>query len=144
MLWVYFDVRTLGLDLTTSDGIKQSLKDLSKQAIVIITSHDLKALNDIATQTLYIQDGSIVDHHKVLQVLENLLENQKILIGTNDAVPEFCEYEIGSVGTGKKYLMGKEAFRRKISSVNIENLSIQTYGNTIEDVYRELYKENKV
>jgi Cu-processing system ATP-binding protein len=63
------DEPTAGLDPVASEILKEKIrKEKEKGKLILITSHILSDLDDIITEVIYLQDGSLVFHKS----LENL------------------------------------------------------------------------
>ncbi len=65
------DEPTAGLDPVASEILKQKIIAEKKSGkLVLITSHILSELDDLATQVIYMQDGKLI-FHKPIELLKN-------------------------------------------------------------------------
>lgn len=72
------DEPTAGLDPVASEILKEKIiAEKAKGKLILITSHLLSELDDLITQLVFIQDGEIVLHQSVDQILNETSE-QKI------------------------------------------------------------------
>lgn len=72
------DEPTAGLDPVASEILKQKIITEKKSGkLILITSHILSELDDLATQVIYMQDGKLV-FHKPIEVLKNETGEHKL------------------------------------------------------------------
>ena len=72
------DEPTAGLDPLASEILKEKIiKEKEKGKLVLITSHLLSELDDLITQIIYMQDGTVHFHQTIADLLESTNE-QKI------------------------------------------------------------------
>ena len=72
------DEPTAGLDPLASEIIKKKIiKEKEKGKLILITSHLLSELDDLITQIIYMQDGTVHFHQSIADLLESTNE-QKI------------------------------------------------------------------
>lgn len=72
------DEPTAGLDPLASEILKEKIiKEKEKGKLILITSHLLSELDDLITQIIYMQDGTVNFHQTITDLLESTNE-QKI------------------------------------------------------------------
>jgi Cu-processing system ATP-binding protein len=72
------DEPTAGLDPLASEILKEKIiKEKEKGKLILITSHLLSELDDLITQIIYMQDGTVHFHQTIADLLESTNE-QKI------------------------------------------------------------------
>lgn len=72
------DEPTAGLDPLASEILKEKIiKEKEKGKLILITSHLLSELDDLITQIIYMQDGTVHFHQTITDLLESTNE-QKI------------------------------------------------------------------
>ncbi|MDI5897090.1 ABC transporter ATP-binding protein [Flavobacterium yafengii] len=72
------DEPTAGLDPLASEILKEKIiKEKEKGKLILITSHLLSELDDLITQIIYMQDGTVHFHQSITDLLESTNE-QKI------------------------------------------------------------------
>lgn len=72
------DEPTAGLDPLASEILKEKIiKEKEKGKLILITSHLLSELDDLITQIIYMQDGTVHFHQSIVDLLESTNE-QKI------------------------------------------------------------------
>ena len=72
------DEPTAGLDPLASEILKEKIiKEKEKGKLILITSHLLSDLDDLITQIIYMQDGTVHFHQSIADLLESTNE-QKI------------------------------------------------------------------
>ena len=72
------DEPTAGLDPLASEILKEKIiKEKEKGKLILITSHLLSELDDLITQIVYMQDGTVHFHQSIADLLESTNE-QKI------------------------------------------------------------------
>ena len=59
---VYLDEPTIGLDILVKDNIRKFIKDINKEkkTTVILTTHDLKDIEEVCDRIILIDKGSII------------------------------------------------------------------------------------
>ena len=63
------DEPTAGLDPVSSERLKERIIiEKKKGKLILITSHILSELDDLVTQVIYMQDGSVLFHKKVAEL----------------------------------------------------------------------------
>jgi len=71
------DEPTAGLDPVASEILKEKIiKEKQKGKLVLITSHILSELDDLVTQIIYMQDGSLVFHKTIENLRKDTGENK--------------------------------------------------------------------
>lgn len=71
------DEPTAGLDILASEILKEKiLKEKEKGKLILITSHLLSELDDLVTEIIFMQDGSVEFHSTVEQLKENTNEDK--------------------------------------------------------------------
>jgi Cu-processing system ATP-binding protein len=71
------DEPTAGLDPIASEILKQKLaKEKSKQKLILITSHVLSELDELATHVIYMQEGKLLFHKPVEELTEKTGEKK--------------------------------------------------------------------
>jgi len=56
---ILLDEPTAGLDPSTTDSIKSVIRDLSKTATIIISSHNLEVIEDLCQEVIILIERSI-------------------------------------------------------------------------------------
>ncbi len=133
----------LGVDLESGDVLREALAQLSHERIVIVTSHDLRTISALSHERIFIRKGRMVHGPLVDEVIERLNQRKQIILESKKRIPSLEGELIESKGDSYKYMLPKERLERQISHIDMEFADISTYGNEIEDVYRELYREKE-
>lgn len=63
------DEPTLGLDIETSYDVRQTLKELSSQRTILLSSHDMDVVQDVCARVIIINQGRIVVDDRVSSLL---------------------------------------------------------------------------
>lgn len=77
---IFLDEPTIGLDLTAQENIRKFLKDYNKKygTTILITSHYMKDIEDLASRTIVINGGNIVFDGELQQVTD-LFDSRKVI-----------------------------------------------------------------
>ena len=71
------DEPTAGLDPLASEILKEKIiKEKEKGKLILITSHLLSELDDLITQIIYMQDGTVHFHQSIAELLESTNEQR--------------------------------------------------------------------
>ena len=71
------DEPTAGLDPLASEILKEKIiKEKEKGKLILITSHLLSELDDLITQIIYMQDGTVHFHQTIAELLESTNEQR--------------------------------------------------------------------
>lgn len=63
------DEPTAGLDIVSVEILKEKIKaETKKEKLIIITSHVLSDLDELVTEVMYMQDGSLLFHKNISQL----------------------------------------------------------------------------
>lgn len=73
------DEPTAGLDPISSEKLKQKIRqEKEKGKLILITSHVLSELDELITEVIYMQEGSILFHQKLSALMEVTGENKLV------------------------------------------------------------------
>ncbi|WP_254763960.1 ABC transporter ATP-binding protein [Natrinema marinum] len=69
---VFMDEPTLGLDVETSLELRSELSRLSdrEEVTIVVSSHDMDVIESVCDRVIVLNDGSIVEHSEVDELLE--------------------------------------------------------------------------
>jgi len=65
---IMLDEPTAGLDPNTTDSIKSVIRQLGKQASIIISSHNLEVIEDLCQQIIILRKGRLHSHEAVAEL----------------------------------------------------------------------------
>ena len=82
------DEPTAGLDPVSSEKLKKKIvSEKEKGKLILITSHVLSELDELITEVFYMQDGKLLFHKKLLELIQDTGEKRlakaiaKVMIG---------------------------------------------------------------
>ena len=101
---VYLDEPTIGLDVFVKENIRKFIKDINKEkkTTVILTTHDLKDIEDICDRIILIikdkKDNIILNNAEIIEQTENKLKikfshDETTIVKIMDEISQFCNIE---------------------------------------------------
>lgn len=150
---VYLDEPTIGLDVLVKEKIRDFIKDINKEknTTVILTTHDLKDIEEVCNRIILIDKGTIIyDGDKQFfkdtygkQVLAEMTIKNKTISITNETFDE--EFEV--VEEADTYLKirfnhDKTTIMNVVNKVSnyceIVDMHVQEQG--LEEILKEIYR----
>lgn len=80
---ILFDEPTSGLDLLTEQVLKQSIKELAKESIVITVAHRLQTIKE-ASHVLFLEDGTIKAQGTHYQLYQSIPAYRQLFFGQRE------------------------------------------------------------
>lgn len=147
---LFLDEPTIGLDVVAKDNIRHFLKTVNKEkkVTIILTTHDLKDIEEICPRMLIVDEGKLVYDGSVDELRSHVGETRKVSIQfAND--PGHISITGASLledkGIRKEYAFQKETSNILdiLSSLSekYEVVDISMEDPDIEEVIRTLYRQ---
>jgi ABC-2 type transport system ATP-binding protein len=146
---LFLDEPTIGLDVLAKRNSLQFIKDLNreKQVTVMVTSHDMSDLEQLAARIVMIDHGKLAYDGDFANLRREFADRRHLFIETaNGSVPEFAEAQfVKSEGQRHEYVFDA-------SHVNIATLlaqaaaqttivDVETHRAPIDDVIADIYEK---
>ena len=131
------DEPTGNLDTATSEQIWEILKNLSKDKLVIVVSHDGESAQKYADRIITIQDGEVISDEGNKEVTDT----QKFKL-VNAKLPFFYSFKMGLSSLGHKKVMLVFSSLLIIFSMISFGLSLSAYTSDLNNKVVDLFKEN--
>lgn len=150
---VYLDEPTIGLDVLVKEKIREFIKDINKEknTTVILTTHDLKDIEEVCDRIILIDKGSIIyDGDKQLfkdtygkQVLAEITIKNKTASITNETIDEEFEVvEEADTYIKVRFNHDKTTIMNVVNKVSnyceIIDMHVQEQG--LEEILKEIYR----
>lgn len=132
---ILLDEPTLGLDVQSSYEVRQLLTKIAKQEgkTILLTTHDMHIVEDICEEVIIINDGKIIAHNQVENLMNlfqvqayNLIVENRQIESFNTNLANICHSEL---------LIDKAKNRAKISLTLTEN-------NQLYEIFDLLKRDN--
>lgn len=150
---VYLDEPTIGLDVLVKERIRKFIKDINKEknTTVILTTHDLKDIEEVCDRIILIDKGSIIyDGEKQAfkdtygkQVLAEIsIKNKNALITNETLEDEFEVIEETENFLKIKFNHDKTTIMNVVNRISnfceIVDMHVQEQG--LEEILKEIYR----
>ncbi len=131
------DEPTGNLDSTTSEQIWGILRELSKDKLIIVVSHDSETAKKYADRTIRIQDGEVISD----EGNKEITDTKKFKL-VNAKLPFFYSFKMGLSSLGhKKVMLVFSSFLIIFSLISL-GITLSAYSSDLNNKVLELFKEN--
>ena len=131
------DEPTGNLDSATSEQIWGILRELSKDKLVIVVSHDSETANKYADRIISIQDGEVISD----EGNKEITDTKKFKL-VNAKLPFFYSFKMGLSSLGHKKVMLVFSSLLIIFSLISLGITLSAYSSDLNNKVLELFKEN--
>jgi len=145
---LFLDEPTIGLDILAKDRIREFLRTINqeKKVTIILTTHDMKDIEEICPRLLILNKGKLVYDGEVKHLKDQQDVGKRVTIEFADAVPPVTIPEaqlMKDEGKRKQYQFSRDAsvfeHLSKLAS-RYPIVDVKMHENDIEDVIRSLYQ----
>ena len=146
---LFLDEPTIGLDVLAKRKILQFIKDLNreKQVTVMVTSHDMSDLEQLASRIVMIDHGKLAYDGDFDRLRKEFADRRHLFIETaNGVVPQFDAAQfVKSEGQRHEYIF--DASRVNIAtllaqaSAQTPIVDVETHRAQIDDVIADIYEK---
>lgn len=147
---LFLDEPTIGLDITVKRKIREFICELNRryQTTVILTSHDMKDIEDICQRIIVIDNGTVVIDTQMDQLKKKYGRNSIVTLTTRDPVGEIDingailkeQKEHKLVFEIEKESMTPGQLMHEVSEiVRIDDVYIQ--DSSVEDIIYDIYQK---
>ena len=145
---LFLDEPTIGLDITVKRKIREFIRELNRryQTTVILTSHDMKDIEDICERIIVIDKGTIVVDTKMDQLQKRYSKNAVVTLTIREPVEniaidgatlkEQSEHKL-VFEIEKNVLTPGQLMHRVSEIVDVEDIDIKE--NSVEDIIHDIY-----
>lgn len=154
---VYLDEPTIGLDILVKENIRKFIKDINKEknTTVILTTHDLKDIEEVCDRIILIDKGSIIydgdkekfkDKYGKHIIAEFIIEqkNENITLATEQEDFEVIEESDNKIKV--KFNHENSTIMNIVEIVskycNIKDMHMQEEG--LEEILKEIYRRETI
>lgn len=146
---LFLDEPTIGLDIMAKDRIREFLRTVNqeKKVTIILTTHDMKDIDEICPRLLVVNKGKLVYDGEVKQLKEQLGGGQKVTIEFADPIHPISIPGVQLIqdeGKRKHYQFSRNnaSVFEQISKIAAQHpvIDVTMRENDIEDVIRSLYQ----
>ena len=145
---LFLDEPTIGLDITVKRKIREFICELNRryQTTVILTSHDMKDIEDICQRIIVIDNGAVVIDTQMDQLQKRYGKNTIVTLTTREPVAEIAidgatlkeQDEHKLVFEIEKSQITPGQLMHKVSEiVDVEDIDIKE--NSVEDIIHDIY-----
>lgn len=150
---VYLDEPTIGLDVLVKENIRKFIKDINKEknTTVILTTHDLKDIEDVCDRIILLDKGQIIydgekqkfkDTYGKYVVAEFLVKDKKISIADNIKLANIEVLEEINNKLKIKFSHEETTIMKVMDEISkiciIEDIHMKEAE--LEDILKEIYK----
>ncbi|WP_238162509.1 ATP-binding cassette domain-containing protein [Cohnella sp. AR92] len=147
---LFLDEPTIGLDVMAKDQIRQFLRTVNrdKKVTILLTTHDMKDLEEICPRMIVVNKGTLVYDGSVLKLRDRLGDERRVVIDFREE-PGTIEFPgltlLQEEGLRKTYLFARgestvfELVSRIASQYPVEDASIES--EDIESLIRRYYQQ---
>ena len=145
---LFLDEPTIGLDITVKRKIREFIRELNRryQTTVILTSHDMKDIEDICERIIVIDNGTIVVDTQMDQLQKRYSKNAVVTLTIREPVEniaidgatlkEQSEHKL-VFEIEKNVLTPGQLMHRVSEIVDVEDIDIKE--NSVEDIIHDIY-----
>ena len=147
---LFLDEPTIGLDIMAKDRIREFLRTVNQEKMVtiILTTHDMKDIDEICPRLLVVNKGQLVFDGEVQHLKNHLGAGQKVTIEFRDSIGAIHipgAHLIRDEGKMKHYQFPQNnaSIFEQLSSIAEQYpiVDISMHKDDIEDVIRSLYQQ---
>jgi ABC-2 type transport system ATP-binding protein len=145
---LFLDEPTLGLDVLAKRNILRAIKELNRerQVTVVVTSHDMGDLEELAGRIVLIHQGSIAFDGPFERLRRDFAERRRLLLETSDdAAPVLDGADLQRSEAGRHEFLF-DARRVKIADLlaqaaaQTQVLDVETHRESIDEVIANIYE----
>lgn len=150
---VYLDEPTIGLDVFVKENIRQFIKNVNKEknTTVILTTHDLKDIEDVCNRIILLDKGNIIydgekqrfkDIYGKSAIAEFIVENKTSLIKNNINIKELEIIEETYTNLKVKFSHTETTIINIVEEISkyCKIIDIHMKEAELEDILKEIYK----
>lgn len=149
---MYLDEPTIGLDFISQRSIREFIKKVNKNNnnAVILTSHNLKDIEELCDRVIIISNGSKVYDDSVSKIREKCKVNKRVFItaSSEEGLDQLEQFgTVQKIDNGEFFIEIPEKQLKKINSIILENCNIINYkidDESIESIIEDLYGGDNV
>ncbi len=147
---VYLDEPTIGLDVLVKENIRKFIKDINreKKTTVILTTHDLKDIEDVCDRIILLDKGKIIydgEKQKFKDTYGKYVTAEFIVSSKNEEIKQLSNAEILEEIQNKlkvKFMHDETTIVKIMNEISnhckIEDIHMQEAE--LEDILKEIYK----
>lgn len=150
---VYLDEPTIGLDVLVKENIRKFIKEINKEknTTVILTTHDLKDIEDVCDRIILLDNGKIIydgekqkfkDTYGKYTTAEFLIKDKKLNIKDNTNINNIEILEETDASLKIKFSHDETTIMKVMEEVSkycvIEDIHMKEAE--LEDILKEIYK----
>lgn len=150
---VYLDEPTIGLDVFVKENIRKFIKNINKEknTTVILTTHDLKDIEDICDRIILLDKGNIMydgrkqkfkDIYGKSAIAEFIVENKTSLINKNINIKSVEVLEESEINLKIKFSHSETTIIKIVEEISkhCNIIDIHMKEAELEDILKEIYK----
>ncbi len=150
---VYLDEPTIGLDILVKENIRKFIKDINeeKKTTVILTTHDLKDIEDVCDRIILLDKGQIIydgtkeffkNTYGKYIVAEFVVQNKTKNLSIETADEDFEVMEENEKHLKIKFNHEKTTIMNIVNYIsnNCEILDLHIQEQDLEEILKELYR----
>ena len=150
---VYLDEPTIGLDVFVKENIRKFIKDINKEknTTVILTTHDLKDIEDVCNRIILLDKGTIIydgekqkfkDTYGKYIFAELVVNNKNISLSENMKTSSFEIIEETDTNIKIRFNHEKTTIMQIMNEISkycmVEDIHMRE--SELEDILKEIYK----
>ena len=152
---VYLDEPTIGLDIIVKENVREFIKTLNREkgTTVILTTHDLRDIEDICKRAIIIDKGKIVYDGELREIKEMFGMYKVISFEVKERLSAASDFQIElspgmelqqisghsvKIRIDKQVISTSEATRYVMDTFNVVDMSIEE--ESIESVVKKIYQ----
>ncbi len=147
---VYLDEPTIGLDVLVKENIRRFIKDINKEkkTTVILTTHDLKDIEDVCDRIILLDKGQIIydgEKQKFKDIYGKYVTAEFIINSKNKKIDNLCSAKIleeTEESLKVKFMHDETTIVKLMNEISnyckIEDVHIKEAE--LEDILKEIYK----
>ena len=150
---VYLDEPTIGLDVFVKENIRKFIKDINKEknTTVILTTHDLKDIEDVCNRIILLDKGTIIydgekqkfkDTYGKYIFAELVVNNKNISLSENMKTSSFEIIEETDTNIKIRFSHEKTTIMQIMNEISkycvVEDIHMRE--SELEDILKEIYK----
>ncbi len=137
---LFLDEPTIGMDVEIKEEVRAFLKNLKKT--IIITSHDMNDIEEIAERVIMIHKGRKIFDGKLHELAKKYIKEKIIEVETSEKLPFKAVEHVGMYYKFKIKNKDVKKFLDKLMKFEINDLSV--HNPKLEKIITEIYKRGKV
>lgn len=153
---VYLDEPTIGLDVIVKERIREFIKEINKEkkTTVILTTHDLKDIEEVCNRVIIIDNGKIIYDGSLEQIINQFGAYRIMKLQVKNIKPEINNIfeenkEIILLSSMDEYEINIQFDRQKITATGVidmispfcDILDLTIQEPSIESIVKDLYRK---